>query len=516
MVAALRSDGTALEHILVVLLEQPIIETGSDIPPFRACFLAAGVTTATDFVSLTPDAYGAIEFSIHDDGSHAHTKLNVIQIKKLRSLVDWFSQVPNPSATRWFELTEDIFRSWRTQSTLTLPATVPTPSSAPSAISEFRKGVKRSVSDYKTFKEDRFFISWQRHLTIMARSHNVDNVINLTYKATTPDEIALLHEQQKFFFSVLEQTVLTPDGLLIIRKHSGTGDASAAYSDLVERYGKSTAAELAANELENDLIEFRMDASWTKTNLAFLLAWTTKSLDLDAVSAHPIVDSQKRVWFTRAVAPRAVLSLAISQFDTSERLAIRTQGTTYVKANFSVLYNHVLDVATRTDQADKLTQTGNRRANEAKVAAGDNKTPKDNSTFLGKDGERHSFVIPPDQWKAMTPPERIAALTKIRADKGLPPKAVWHRAPPAEARRVNSSNASITDTIETMTSYVEVANPNSGNSVVSGVTQHSSAPPPASSTTTLRQVLMSDTSPASDASTTTPGTDSIVSIGGRF
>ena len=350
----------------------------------------------------------------------------------------------------------------------------------------------------------------------MARSHNVDNVINLTYKATTPDEIALLHEQQKFFFSVLEQTVLTPDGLLIIRKHSGTGDASAAYSDLVERYGKSTAAELAANELENDLIEFRMDASWTKTNLAFLLAWTTKSLDLDAVSAHPIVDSQKRVWFTRAVAPRAVLSLAISQFDTSERLAIRTQGTTYVKANFSVLYDHVLDVATRTDQADKLTQTGNRRANEAKVAAGDNKIPKDNSTVLGKDGERHSFVIPPDQWKAMTPPERIAALTKIRADKGLPPKAVWHRAPPAEARRVNSSNASITDTIETMTSYVEVANPNSGNSVVSGVTQHSSAPPPASSTTTLRQVLMSDTSPASDASTTTPGTDSIVSIGGRF
>ena len=80
-----------------------------------------------------------------------------------------------------------------------------------------------------------------------------------------------------------------------------------------------------------------MDASWTKTNLAFLLAWTTKSLDLDAVSAHPIVDSQKCVWFTRAVAPRAVLSLAISQFDTSEGLAIRTQGAIYAKASFSVL-----------------------------------------------------------------------------------------------------------------------------------------------------------------------------------
>jgi hypothetical protein len=84
-------------------------------------------------------------------------------------------------------------------------------------------------------------------------------VINLAYIATTPDEIALLAEQQKFFFSVLEQTVLTPDGLLIIRNHSTTGNATAAYSALVDRYGKSTAAELAATEIENDLIEFRME-----------------------------------------------------------------------------------------------------------------------------------------------------------------------------------------------------------------------------------------------------------------
>jgi hypothetical protein len=119
---------------------------------------------------------------------------------------------------------------------------------------------------------------------------------------------------RSFSFSVLEQTVLAPDGLLIIRKHSDAGCAAAVCSG---RCGKSAAVELAANELENDLIEFRMDTSWTKTNLAFLLAWTAKSLDLDAVSLHPIIDSQKRLWFTRAVAPKAVLSLAISQFDAS-------------------------------------------------------------------------------------------------------------------------------------------------------------------------------------------------------
>jgi hypothetical protein len=198
-----RSDTTGLEHILAVLLEQPVTVTGSPTPPFRACFIAAGVTTATDFVSVTPDICGGVEFTTKDDGGNAGSKLNVMQIKKLRSLIDWFSQVPAPPATRWFELTAEAFRAWRTQSALTAPSPAPAPSSL-SAISEFRKGVKRSVSDYKAFKEDRFFISWQRHLQITARSLNVDNVINLACIATAPDEIALLAEQQKFFFSVLE------------------------------------------------------------------------------------------------------------------------------------------------------------------------------------------------------------------------------------------------------------------------------------------------------------------------
>jgi hypothetical protein len=214
MVALTRSHATALEHILAVLLEQPTLVTGSAVPPFRACFLSAGVTTATDFVSITPDTYGGVEFSTNSDGSNATSKLNIIQIKKLGSLVAWFSQVPDPTATCWFDLSDDAFRNWRTQA-LSLPAPAPPAvSSSVSAISEFRKGVKRSLSDYKEFKEDRFFASWQRHLQITARSHNVDNVINLSYKVVTPDEIALLFEQQKFFFSVLEQTVLTPDGLL--------------------------------------------------------------------------------------------------------------------------------------------------------------------------------------------------------------------------------------------------------------------------------------------------------------
>ena len=44
MAPNLRSDSGALEHIMAVLLEQPVIDSETDIlPPFCACFSEAGV-----------------------------------------------------------------------------------------------------------------------------------------------------------------------------------------------------------------------------------------------------------------------------------------------------------------------------------------------------------------------------------------------------------------------------------------------------------------------------------------
>jgi hypothetical protein len=228
------SDETALEYTLAILLEQPpIASRDTDLPKFRACFNEAGVTCASDFISISPSSYGGMLFSSTNGGTDKDSALNVTQIKKLSTLVSWFRQFPAPSATKWFDLNEATFCSWRTQpatppvSAVTAP-TAATAITAISAITDFRKGVKHSISDYKAFKEDRYFNSWQRHLQTTARSHNVDNVINLLCVPTKQDEQDLLDEQKKFVYSVLEQTVLTPDGILIIRVHSDAGDATAA------------------------------------------------------------------------------------------------------------------------------------------------------------------------------------------------------------------------------------------------------------------------------------------------
>ncbi len=52
------------------------------------------------------------------------------------------------------------------------------------------------------------------------RSHNVGEVLDLSYSPSNPNSIALLQEQKRFLFSVLEQKVLTSDGIVFIRAHS--------------------------------------------------------------------------------------------------------------------------------------------------------------------------------------------------------------------------------------------------------------------------------------------------------
>jgi hypothetical protein len=520
MAPILRSDATALEHILSRLLEQPVIAAAdTTVPVFRACFAEAGVSTATDFISISPNAYGAIPFSLIKEEGDKNTKLNVIQIKKLSSLISWFHQVSNPSINRWFDLTDAEFKSWRTRPDPTLASALPIETRRSSAINDFRKSVKRSVTDYKPFKEDRFFNSWNRHLQTMARSHNVDNVINLSYVATTPEDIALLAEQKKFVFSVLEQTVLTPDGILLVRIHSETGDASKVYSDLVDRYGKSTAAQLAATELEGEISIFRLDATWKKSNLAFLVAWTTKVLDLDLVLEEPVTASQKRIWFTRALAPKALLSMAISQFEASEKLTAMAIGDTYVKAPFSTLYDHVKDVAIRTDQTERLQQVVNRSAHEASVS-----TDKESESkgYLGQDGKQRSYLIAPADFKKMTPTERTAALIQARIDKGLPPKRTWTPRGSNNSGAASVPPSSIAPSSSRTISYAEVANPNSTPSVVSGITQQTGAPPNVGTppTNLIRQMMSSNQRPVSpiaeNPSSTPSASEDLISVDGRF
>jgi len=194
MVPVTRSDVNALEHILTILLGEAVpFAASEDLTPFRSCFTTAGVTNASDFVSIDPSAYGAILFPTTKGGT-PDKQLNVIQVKKLVSLLSWLSAQPSPGVSTWFNLDFAGFQNHRVH-LIPLPLASPTPSNTLSAVDVFRKGVRRNISDFKPFKEDRYWYSWQRHLLTTARSQNIEKVFDLSYTATNPSNVALLEEQ---------------------------------------------------------------------------------------------------------------------------------------------------------------------------------------------------------------------------------------------------------------------------------------------------------------------------------
>jgi hypothetical protein len=159
----------------------------------------------------------------------------------------------------------------------------------------------------------------------------------------------------------------------------------------------------------------------------FLNAWATKILDLDLVLLQATSESQKRIWFTRAIAPKRLLSMSISQFEASEKLTGLAFGPSYQKAPFSTRFDPVKDDAIRLDQTERLLQTATHCAHEANVKAKDGKpplaassngTPSDPKIFLGKDSKEHAYLIPSDAFKKMTQAERKAELTRLKAARG--------------------------------------------------------------------------------------------------
>ena len=58
-------DSAALEHILTVILSEPLPpEDSSYVPPFRVCFSKVGVSNASYFLSLELSDYGVITFAL--------------------------------------------------------------------------------------------------------------------------------------------------------------------------------------------------------------------------------------------------------------------------------------------------------------------------------------------------------------------------------------------------------------------------------------------------------------------
>jgi hypothetical protein len=105
-------------------------------------------------------------------------------------------------------ITADAFTTYRTSSQyIARRSTNATPHSGPvhtlkSSLDEWRKGVKRDMTQYPILKHDHQFDAWNRETKAVADSQGLSNVLNPKYVPTGIESLVLLKEQNIFMFAV--------------------------------------------------------------------------------------------------------------------------------------------------------------------------------------------------------------------------------------------------------------------------------------------------------------------------
>jgi len=143
-------------------------------------------------------------------------------------------------------------------------------------VSDFKKGIKRDQSLFPTLKDTKQWDRWQRGTLAQARAQGVSEILDPKFapSASSPEEVTLFEEKQKYMYAVFERTLLTDTGKAAVRKHFKKGNAQKIFAEVSAAATKSTEASLASTGLMTYITTTRLgDGTWNGPSHGFIMHW---------------------------------------------------------------------------------------------------------------------------------------------------------------------------------------------------------------------------------------------------
>lgn len=223
---------TALTHIVDTILGAQ----GNADHPAALLVVKAAATTPNDLMELDTDDIDQLASTLQDAAGNP-VPLPIVVKKKILSLKRVYLSQPAAARnnTLWPTFDAMTYSTAMSEShgtttpvaTTTGTVTVGTPAADSSSYTpsqEFEKGNRRSVSDYKIFREKKHWNQYNRQLLITGDSQGIGNVFDATYKPTTAEEIDLFATVQRYAMSVFGHTLQESLSLTILRRYTDPKD----------------------------------------------------------------------------------------------------------------------------------------------------------------------------------------------------------------------------------------------------------------------------------------------------
>ena len=149
-------------------------------------------------------------------------------------------------------------------------------------LASFKNSIKREASAYSTLKDERYFDKFQRDLFITAKSHDLSEILDLTYtQGPSPEEQELFEAKQIFMYKVFNETLLTDMGRTKVRKYLKTTDAQAVWKEHSEYMTTSSKGASEKRKLSHYLTNTVLDSQFRGTTQQFVLHFNEQFRRLD-------------------------------------------------------------------------------------------------------------------------------------------------------------------------------------------------------------------------------------------
>ena len=157
-------------------------------------------------------------------------------------------------------------------------------------LTNFKKGIKRDVSAYPIFKNERYYNTFIRHFKATAKAQGLNSLMDPNFTPGSDEyEQQLFQDQQDFLYSVLISSLKTDFSEALVKDHEG--DAQLIIELLHEHHtGNSQYSRSEINRITKYLTNIKLDDTWRGTNESFLMHYNDQLRLLDS-----LVDSDEKL-----------------------------------------------------------------------------------------------------------------------------------------------------------------------------------------------------------------------------
>ena len=156
-------------------------------------------------------------------------------------------------------------------------------STAAIELMRFKKGVKREITPSP--RDERYFDGFKRSLFIVAKSHECNEVLDLTYTPySEPEQKEPFEAKYTFMFSAFKTNLQTDMGKTIVGRHLTTTDAQSVWRELSEHIRTSSKGVSEKRRLTQYVTNTVLDDNFKGTTEHFVLHFNEQFRQLDEIS----------------------------------------------------------------------------------------------------------------------------------------------------------------------------------------------------------------------------------------